>query len=312
MPDASKPIGRHIEEDEVNGQPTNEPRKKIAFVLSGGGRIGSVQVGMARALFEFGIYPDVFIGTSVGAINSAYLAGNPTIEGVRELERIWTMVRQKDVFPTGIVQSLLLIIKKKNHLVAPDGLRALLNKHIRYQTLAEARVPCLLMTTDILTGQQILLSHGNVIDAIMASSALPGIYPPVWLNGRLCIDGSISSNTPISVAVDQGAQEIYVLLARYPRTLRQAPKDIVGLLYQSLGILTGQQLFREIIAYCDRAAIHILPSVSLQSGAPSNLAKTTELIAASYQKTREWLANGGLATMNPPEMMFPYEGCTDE
>lgn len=88
-------------------------KKKTAFVLSGGGSLGSVQVGMIKALFERGIIPDFFVGTSVGAINAAFICGNPTMDGILSLEQIWLSVREKEIFPSGLLTSILRILRKK-------------------------------------------------------------------------------------------------------------------------------------------------------------------------------------------------------
>jgi NTE family protein len=275
-------------------------KRKTAFVFSGGITLGSVQVGMAKALFEYGCFPDFCVGSSVGAINAAYICGNPTLEGICELEKIWLTVRQKDIFPVGLLGSIIRIIRKKNFLVSSRGLRNLLARHMRYHTLADAVIPCLLITTDILTGEQVVLTSGNVIEAVMASTALPGVYPPVEIAGRLLIDGGISSNTPLSVAAEYAAGEIVVLPAGYPNMLEKAPADIIGLFSHSLNILIGQQFLRDIEIYRKDIRIHILPPFLPDKKPIYDLSRTGEFLSQSYQNTKQWLESGGMESFTIP------------
>jgi NTE family protein len=277
-----------------------ERKKKTAFVFSGGISLGSVQVGMAKALFEHGCFPDFCVGASVGAINAAFLCGNPTLDGVHELEKIWLSVRQKDIFPVGLLSTIIRIIRRKNFLVSSRGLRNLLARNIRYRTLADAAIPCLLITTDILTGEQVVLTSGNVIEAVLASTALPGIYPPVEMAGRTLIDGAISSNTPLSVAAEYAAEVVFVLPAGYPSTLEKAPTDIVGLFSHALNILIGQQFLRDIEIYRKDIAIHILPPLLPDKSLIYDLSRTGEFLALSYRNTKQWLESGGMETFRIP------------
>ena len=275
-------------------------KKKIAFVFSGGISLGAVQVGMARALFEYGHFPDFCVGTSVGAINAAYLCGNPTLEGVSELERIWLLVRRRDIFPIGLLNSIIRILRKKNYLVSPRGLRKILRRNIRYATLADAKIPCLLITTDVLTDEQVVLTSGNVVEAVMASAALPGVYPPVETAGRTLIDGAISANTPLSVAADHGAQEIFILPAGYPGTLDKAPADIIGMFSHSLNILIGQQFLHDVEEHRRDVAVHILPPLLQENSLVYDFARTGEFLSQAYLGTKRWLEAGGLERFGVP------------
>jgi NTE family protein len=275
-------------------------KKKTAFVFSGGISLGSVQVGMAKALFEHGYFPDFCVGTSVGAVNAAYLCGNPTLEGVLELEKIWLSVRTRDVFPIGPINSMIRILRKKNYLVSPRGLRKVLRMNMQYNTLSDARIPCLLITTDILTGEQVVLTSGSVIEAVLASTALPGIYPPVEMAGRMLIDGGISANTPLSVAAEYAAKEIFILPAGYPGTLERAPADIIGMFSHALNILIGQQFLRDVKAYRKDIAIHIVPPLLSEKNLRYDFSKTREFLSQSYVSTNQWLNSGGVETFGIP------------
>ncbi len=278
----------------------SDRKKKAVFLLSGGSGLGSIQVGMIKALFEQGIIPDFFVGTSVGAINSAFMCGNPTLEGVDELEKIWISVLRKNIFPVNIFSTIVNILKRKNFLVSPKGLRRLLEKNIRYNTLADARIPCLLIATDLMTGEQVVLSSGNVIKAVLASTALPGIYPHVEMMGRFLIDGSLSGDTPLSVAAEYGAEEVFILPAGYHKTLDKAPSGLIDIFAHSLNILIDHQFLRDIEIYQKDILIHIIPPVYPIGHSFYDLSRTAEYLSLAYDSTKRWLQTGGMNTFEIP------------
>lgn len=277
-----------------------DQKRKTAFVLSGGSGLGSVQVGMVKALFEQKIEPDLFIGASVGAINAAYLCGDPTPDGVSKLEKIWLDVRREDVFPVNFLRSILNVIKKKNFLVSPRGLTNLLTRNIQYTTLADALLTCLITATDLMTGEQVVLTSGNVVRAVLASTALPGIYPPVEIAGRFLIDGGISGNAPLSVAAQYGAREVFVLPAGYPKTLDQAPSGIIDTFAHSLNLLIGYQFLRDVDTYQNDMLIHIVPPVYTAGRSFYDLSGTAQYMTEAYESTRHWLQTGGMDRLEIP------------
>jgi len=151
---------------------------KTAFVLSGGGSLGAVQVGMLLALGEHGVTPDVLIGTSVGAVNAGWLAGGATLADIEALAEVWTAIRRQDVFPTAPVRGLLGFVGRRNHLVPVEPFRALLARNLKFTRIEDAPILLRVVTTDLLAGEEILLGDGNAIDAI------PGVSPPVESRAR--------------------------------------------------------------------------------------------------------------------------------
>lgn len=262
--------------------------------------MGSAQVGMLKALFEQGIIPDFFVGTSVGAINSAFMCGNPTLEGVRELEKIWMSVRREDVFPVDVFGTLVNLFKKKNFLVSSRGLRKLVKSNIQYAVLGDSKIPCLLIATDLMTGEQVVLSSGNVVDAVLASAALPGIYPPVEMAGRFLVDGGLSSNTPLSVAAEYGADEVFILPAGFPKALDRPPSGIIEMFSHSLSILIDQQILRDIEDYRKNILIHIVPPANAPGSSPYDFSRTGEYLSLAYESTVRWLQKGGMKILDIP------------
>ena len=184
----------------------------VAFVLSGGASLGAMQVGMLRALLERDIRPDVIVATSVGAVNGAFIASHmPTRSSLDELAGLWRGTRRGDVFPLEPLTGLLGFLGVRRNLVPGVALRRLVARNLLHERLEDLPIPLHVVACDVLTGSEVLLSHGSLVDAVLASAAIPGVLPPVECDGRLLIDGGVVNNTPISHAIALGAQQIYVL-----------------------------------------------------------------------------------------------------
>src|SRR5437016_12248749 len=146
----------------------------VAFVLSGGASLGAVQAGMLRALYERRIVPDLVVGTSVGAINGAFIASRPqTVETADELAEIWRGVRRGQVFPLRPLGGLLGFLGSRDHLVPESGLRTLIANHLEHQLLEQMSIPFHVVAVDVVTGEELLLSSGPALKAVLASAAIP-------------------------------------------------------------------------------------------------------------------------------------------
>lgn len=130
---------------------TGDVRSKTAFVFAGGGSFGAIHVGMLHALARRGIAADMVVGSSVGALNGAYYAGNPTIEGIQQLEAIWRGLRRSEVFPMSW-RTIMGFLYRRDFLIPSDGLRQLVDRHLTYRNLEDAKVPVHIVATDILSG----------------------------------------------------------------------------------------------------------------------------------------------------------------
>jgi NTE family protein len=157
-------------------------RPKTALVLAGGGSYGAVQVGMLRALCAHGVQPDLVAGSSVGAINGAFYAGDPSASGIERLAALWRGLRRRDIFPVALTR-LLGALATSDALFAPSGLRKLLAAHLPYSFLEDSVVPMHVVATDLLTGEPVRVSEGAAVEAVLASCASPAIYPPVAIRG---------------------------------------------------------------------------------------------------------------------------------
>ena len=216
-----------------------------AFVLSGGANQGIAQVGMLRALLERGIRPDVVIGTSAGALNGAAIAGSPTLEKVAHLEEVWVSLDGDDVFPGGTLQRAWNILRRDDHLVPNRGLASVIERAELHSTFAELPIPLRVITTDLLSGDEIVIVSGALAPALLASAALPGIYPPVQLNGHTLVDGAVVNLVPISHAVAGPIDRIFVLDVSDPINDRpiRSPLDV---LIRAFGISRDLRLELEL------------------------------------------------------------------
>jgi NTE family protein len=266
----------------------------VAFVLSGGASLGAIQVGMLRALYERGIKPDLIVATSVGAINGAFIAGRPqTVDTADELAAIWRQVSRAQVFPLNPLSGLLGFLGSRPHLVPDSGLRRLLAKHVERERLDELPIPLHVVAVDVRSGEELLLSSGPVVDAVMASAAIPAVLPPVEWGDRELMDGGVANNTPISHAIELGAREIYVLPTGHACALEDPPSSALGMALHALSLLTHSRLIADIELHQTQANLMVLPPPCPHSVAPIDFGHAAELIERSAQAARAFLDNDG-------------------
>ena len=190
-------------------------RPREVIVLSGGGSLGAAQVGSLRALFEAGIRPDAFVGCSVGALNAAFLAVDPTPERLTELEQIWRKLDRGDVFGRNrrllASHPLMHAVRRDDHIYEPDALRSLVRQWVPLDDLGDTAVPCHVVTTDLVTGQPSWWCDGDPVTVLTASACLPALFPPVALGGSLHVDGGVVCPVPVERALELGAVRVWVV-----------------------------------------------------------------------------------------------------
>jgi len=199
-----------------------------AFVLSGGGNQGVSQVGMLRALLERDYRPDVIIGTSVGALNGAVIATSPTLTMVDHLEEVWRGLRGDEVFPGNTLRRAWNLLRRDDHLIPDDGLKSLIGSAGVAPTFAELEIPLRVVAADLITGDEHVIVRGPLTSALLASAALPGIFPPVEFNGHTLVDGAVVNLVPISHALAGPIDRIFVLDVSDPISDRpiRSPLDV--------------------------------------------------------------------------------------
>ncbi|MGN6512225.1 MAG: patatin-like phospholipase family protein [Lysobacteraceae bacterium] len=277
-----------------------------AFVLAGGGSLGAVQVGMLKALAGAGRVPDLVVGASVGAINAAYYAAAPDPTGVARLERIWLHLRSADVFPFSLLDTTLCLLGRRDHLARPAPLATLLGSQLPYRRLEDAPLPCHVVATDVLDGTEVTLSTGDVLQALLASAAIPAVFPPVVIDGRPLMDGGVASHTPISAAFALGAQRVVVLPTGLPCALQQPPRGAIAAALHALNLLSMRQLLADIDRFAGRCELTVVPPLCPLSTTSYDFSHTAELVARAESATRAWLDEGPGRHPDPRWSLLPH------
>jgi NTE family protein len=280
---------------------------KTAFVLAGGGSLGAVQVGMLKALTRQRIVPDFVVGASVGAINGAYFAAEPNDEGIQRLERIWSRLHRADVFPLSLLNSFLAILGRRDHLVTPSQLRSLVESELPCQKLEEAKIPCHVIATDVLDGREVAIAAGPIATALLASAAIPAVFPPVSFDGRHLMDGAVANHTPISTALKLGARRVIVMPTGLSCALEKPPRGAVAFALHALNLLVMRQLLSDIERFSDRAEIVIVPPLCPVAVSAYDFSQTADLIHRAEATTRLWLKKKGMDREGAPEELLPHE-----
>jgi len=273
---------------------------KTAWVLAGGGSLGAVQVGMLQALVEAGEQPDLILGASVGAINSAYFSAFPTVAGTQQLLQIWTSLRREDVFPLTLFSGLRALWSKQGYLLESDALQRLIARALPFERIEQASIPLHVMTTDLLTGAEVLLSEGPAASALLASAAIPVVFPPVARGEHLLVDGGVACNTPIAHAIRLGARRVIVLPTGFGCASLAAPPSISGRALHVINLLSMRQLLRDVAQYQHQVHIAIVPSLCPLNVSVFDFSQTAEMAARAFEQTRDWLAQDGLAQTGIP------------
>jgi NTE family protein len=185
--------------------------RPLAFVLPGGGALAAYQVGVLDALTAAGLRPDRLIGVSAGAMNASLFAWASDAEGVRRIERIWANVRRRDLLRMHPGRMALALAGKRASFLDNRHGIAFLRRHLGARLIEHAPIPLTIITTDLTTGRPFILESGDVVFAIVASSAFPGVFPPVELAGHTLIDGGVVADVPLDVAAELGMASAVVI-----------------------------------------------------------------------------------------------------
>lgn len=260
----------------------------IGFVLSGGANLGSVHVGMLKALLEAGIKPDMVVGTSIGAVNAAYLAADPSLEQVDSLRKLWCEVRAREIFPFNPVANARALFRE-GALFSAHRWRRFIEQRMPYRNFEDAAIPLRITATDYEEGQSQVFDSGPVIDAMMASTALPGIFPPYKVDDRWFIDGAISEQLPLKAALEAGADELYVMAVSVPSPPgRRSP---LAILRHSVTILLYPRIRLDALDLPGEApSVRIVQVPSVKTEVSLwDMSRHDELIRTSYDVTKEFL-----------------------
>ncbi|MEA3077646.1 MAG: hypothetical protein QOF60_2554 [Actinomycetota bacterium] len=262
------------------------------FVLGGGGNLGALQVGMLQAAIDRGIVPDVIVGCSVGAINAAALAADPTRDGIERMKEVWATVGEQIVAPVGKFDGVRLLTSRGASLQSNAGLRRLLEDTLPFKRFEDFPVAFHVVATSLTHQAERWFDKGDVIAPILASAALPAIFPPVTIDGEILIDGGVLNNVPLSKAYELGASQVYVFhVGNFDRP-RPAPKRPVDVLLQAFSISRSYRFKSESsVAPPPGVELVVVPSVDPGRLRYNDFGRSPELIergraaAAAYFDT---------------------------
>lgn len=264
-------------------------KPRVAFVLSGGGNLGALQVGMLKALTERQIVPDVVLGCSVGAMNGAAYALAPGAAGVRRLEDHWSHSSYR-FMPSSRLPSVVQLIRKGASLHSNDGLRqsleSLLGVDRRFEDLA---VPFECVAAEIDGATEEWFADGPLVAPILASAALPAVFPAVTIHGRRYVDGGVVNNVPVSRALELGCRQIYILhVGRHGRPDATVRRPIDAAL-QAYWVARNSRFARDLAALPDGVEAIILPPGRRPELRYDDFSQTEDLVRQGHERSASFL-----------------------
>lgn len=185
--------------------------RPLAFVLPGGGALGAYQVGVLRALAEADVVPDLLIGVSAGAVNAALYSWNGSIDGVARIDHVWRSIRRRDLLRINPGRVAMAMSGRRSSFLDNRHGEAFLRRHLGFRRLEDAPIPLVVVATGVVDGRPVALTSGDAATAVLASTAFPGVYPPVEIDGRLLMDGGVTADIPLDTAMAVGARGVLVL-----------------------------------------------------------------------------------------------------
>ncbi|WP_377639028.1 patatin-like phospholipase family protein [Oryzobacter terrae] len=237
------------------------PRAQLtAYVLGGGGVLGSTQVGMLAALAESGIRPDLVLGTSIGALNGAFVAADPGEEGAARLAEVWEAVLRDGVFLENPVRQAARVARYRTHLLSNAPLRHVIERYLPVTTFEELAVPFQCVAACIEDAGAQWFSAGEVTEPVVASCSVPGLFPPVVIEGRHYLDGGLVHSIPVGRALALGATRIFVLQVgrvEQPLTPPTRPWEVGTVAFE---IARRHRFVHEMETVPDDVELHVLPS----------------------------------------------------
>ena len=268
-------------------------RRPVAVVLSGGGNLGAAQVGMLRALVEHGVRPDLVVGCSAGAINGASLAADPSLGGIDRLAQIWRTLERRQLMPRGRLPRVVALARRGESIHENHGVRRLLADALGGRSFEDLAVHFECAATDITSYRQVWFDQGSLLDAVLASSAMPAVYPSVQIDGHRYLDGGIIDDVPVRRAAELGAGTLYVLqvgaISKVPTQLRR-PLDVV---LHAQWIARKHRFQRDLEALPSHVRVHLLPHGHLPHLRYDDFSRAAELIDTAYHASTAYLDEHG-------------------
>lgn len=262
-----------------------------AFAFSGGGPRAATQVGMLKALSEAGIQPHLLTGTSAGAVNAAWLALNP--DGLDRLQDIWLALRMRDVFPGSSVR-MLVNLARRGYVHASHAWEGFLRSQVGAASFEDTKIPCAIVAVRLSDGKLTVFDSGEIVPAVMASTAIPGVFPPYRIGDEWYVDGGVLEYMPVPTALERRATTIYAL-------------DTSGTIFDPLsqrsvadrcGIFASRASCDAVLQlHVTRGAkVHLLRPPIPELTDARDFGQTLQLIQSGYDYTRAYFHESGIGS----------------
>lgn len=280
----------------------------IAFVLSGAGNKGPLEVGALQALYDHGIRPDLLVGTSAGAINSMYVAAHGlNANTASEMSRFWAQATAQTIYPGNLMQVAWRFIQGANSLYGSDGVRKMLQSALPagVRTFGDCKIPLLVTASDLVSARLFLFGEDpsvSLVDAALASASVPVIHPPVtYADGLQLVDGGAVANVAASVAMDKGATEVYVINASWGGYKLEPAKGILSVLNLTLNTMLAQSFLRDMdqARHNPDVTLHHIYVGAFKELSFRDFSKTNEMVTVGREKANAYLKDPKPETFAP-------------
>jgi NTE family protein len=269
---------------------------ETAFVLGGGGLLGAGEVGMLRALLESAIVPDLVVGTSVGAINGAVVAADPTPDAITRLTAVWHDVAESGLYSGSALRRVRHLARTRTHTHPNEPLRALLDTHLGGSAIEDLAVPFQCVAASIERAAEHWFDRGPLVDAVLASAAVPGLFPPVEVAGEHFLDGGLVNSIPMARAVSLGARTVYVLQVGRIEQPLQTPTRPWQVALVAFEIARRHRFAYDMASLPSAVEVLVLPTGSEPPRADLSMLRYRDFgqveqrITAAYEATRDYLS----------------------
>ncbi len=272
-----------------------------AFVLGGAGNMGAIQLGMLRALLERGITPDLVVGCSAGALNGGAIASAPTLQTLARLEALWQGITRSDVWPTGGATSVVRLLRRGSALNGNEGLRRVVERFLPDATFADLAVPFACVATSLDTGRERWFDTGSLTEAVLASSALPVLLPPVEIDGELFVDGATVNVVPLAKALELGATRLFILQLKDLEAAPRHPRRPLDVLQRCFAISRNFRFVHELATLPAGIEAHVLPSIPWPRFRYDGFSRTSEIVERTHAAAAAYLDGHGIGRV-PAEL----------
>lgn len=263
--------------------------RRTAFVLSGGGNLGALQVGMLRALFERRIAPDLVLGCSVGALNGAAIAAEPSLAMVGRLQDLWRGIADANVMPAGLLPTTVQLARKGEAIGDMTNLRRVVEDVLPVGRFEDLVVPFQCVAAALTEGTETWFDHGPLVEPILASAALPAVYPPVTVDGVRYLDGAVVNDVPVSRAVDLDADRIFVLHVGSWDRPRPEPKRPIDMAMYAYWLARRSRFQRDLASIPSSIEVLVLPPGGTPLIRYNDFGHSDEMVLSAYQATSAFL-----------------------